>query len=227
MLRRPKLLFLDEPTNAMDRDMEAEVVARLRELNAAGTGLVLCTHRPALADLASQTPYNLELRVSLDGSTEVANDRLRGRGVFAQATAGIAHLARAGLSPIVAVTLVDDSDATRDAFVELLTELGVERPRVKWIPPFRIGREGTRKGGRPYTVLDRLTAEHVADPEAPHRLQCGTSRTVTSQGVFPCPILINEPSFRLGDRIGPELRPHRVDHPACTTCWAEGFSCSA
>jgi len=67
LLRRPRLLFLDEPTNAMDRDMEAEVVARLRELNAAGTGLVLCTHRPALADLASRWMVIDRGRKILDG----------------------------------------------------------------------------------------------------------------------------------------------------------------
>lgn len=70
LLRRPKLLFLDEPTNAMDRDMEAEVVARLRELNAAGTGLVLCTHRPALADLASRWLVIDRGRKILDGPRE-------------------------------------------------------------------------------------------------------------------------------------------------------------
>lgn len=67
LLRRPRLLFLDEPTNAMDRDMEAEVVARLRALNAAGTGLVLCTHRPALADLASRWMVIDRGRKILDG----------------------------------------------------------------------------------------------------------------------------------------------------------------
>jgi ATP-binding cassette subfamily C protein LapB len=77
LLRRPKLLFLDEPTNAMDRDMEAEVVARLRELNAAGTGLVLCTHRPALADLASRWMVIDRGRKILDGPREEVVAQLR------------------------------------------------------------------------------------------------------------------------------------------------------
>ncbi|RBI71224.1 type I secretion system permease/ATPase [Roseovarius sp. TE539] len=77
LLRRPKLLFLDEPTNAMDRDMEAEVVARLRELNAAGTGLVLCTHRPALADLASRWLVMDRGRKLLDGPRDRVTADLR------------------------------------------------------------------------------------------------------------------------------------------------------
>lgn len=77
LLRRPRLLFLDEPTNAMDRDMEAEVVTRLRALNAAGTGLILCTHRPALADLASRWVVMDGGRVILDDSRTAVIERLR------------------------------------------------------------------------------------------------------------------------------------------------------
>lgn len=172
-------------------------------------------------------PYNLEIRVSLDGCTEADNDRVRGRGVFQAATAGIARLAARGLEPIVAVSLLDDTHADRDGFVALLRELGVRRPRVKWIPPFRIGREERRRGGRRYDPDERLSAEEVALPDAARRLMCGTSRCVTSEGVFPCPILINEPSFRLADRLQGALGPNPVDHEACHTCWAESFSCSA
>ena len=63
-------------------------------------------------------------------------------------------------------------------------------------------------------------------PQAALTLQCGTSRTVTSEGVFPCPILINEPGRRLGATLEETLDGHPVDHPACYTCWVEGFSCS-
>mgnify|MGYP003571130959 FL=1 len=77
LLRRPKLLFLDEPTNAMDRDMEAEVVARLRELNAGGTALVVCTHRPALADLASRWLVIDRGRKILDGTPDTVVAQLK------------------------------------------------------------------------------------------------------------------------------------------------------
>ena len=106
-----------------------------------------------------------------------------------------------------------------------LTErLGLDRPRLKWIPPFGIGREARR--GREYEQWELLTAEDVAHPEAQQRLQCGTSRTVTSNGVWPCPILINEPAYRLADDIPAGTKAHRVDHPACHTCFVEGFTCS-
>lgn len=172
-------------------------------------------------------PYNLEIRVSLDGCTREANDRVRGRGVFHKACAGIAQLASHGLEPVIAVSILDDGDHVgMGAFAELVRSLGVSKPRIKWIPAFRLGREERRRGGRSYHDWERLTATEVNDPEAPHRLQCGTSRTVTSQGVFPCPILINEPAYRLADDLQGAMVPHRVDHKACHTCWAEAFSCS-
>ena len=182
----------------------------------------------ALANLARAHEYNLEIRVSLDGVDAQSNDAIRGRGVFERATQGVALLAQAGLEPVLAVAKLDDSEGLRrEAFLDLLTGLGVTRPRVKWIPPFRLGREATRKGGGGYMPADRLSALEVNQPDANTRLQCGTSRTVTHQGVFPCPILINEPRARLGTTLEDSATHHAVDHPACTTCWEEGFSCSA
>jgi MoaA/NifB/PqqE/SkfB family radical SAM enzyme len=181
----------------------------------------------ALGQRFRDAPYNLEVRVSLDGCTREANDRVRGRGVFEQATAGIARLAAHGVEPVLAVSVLDDGDhAGMTAFADLVRSLGVSKPRIKWIPAFRLGREERRRGGRGYHDWERLTREELDDPEAPHRLQCGTSRMVTSQGVFPCPILINEPEYRLGDRLADGMGAHRVDHKACHTCWAEAFSCA-
>lgn len=70
ILRKPKLLFLDEPTNAMDRDMETAISARLGALAGQGIGLVLCTHRPGLANLASRLVVMDQGRVVLDGARE-------------------------------------------------------------------------------------------------------------------------------------------------------------
>lgn len=176
-----------------------------------------------LGRLFREAPYNLEVRVSLDGADAASNDALRGRGVFERATAGVARLVEAGVEPILAVSVLDDNPVQQDQFVALLRELGVVRPRVKWIPAFRIGREARR--GRDYDAWERVTAAEAADPEAPWRLMCGTTRAVTSKGVYPCPILIND-AEPVGTRLGDTLTPTRVDNPACHTCWVEGFSCS-
>jgi ATP-binding cassette subfamily C protein LapB len=67
ILKRPRLLFLDEPTNAMDREMERKVCDRLAELNREGTALMLCTHRQSLADIADRFVILDAGRKVLDG----------------------------------------------------------------------------------------------------------------------------------------------------------------
>ncbi|WP_425046088.1 type I secretion system permease/ATPase [Primorskyibacter sp. S87] len=68
LLGQHKLLFLDEPTNAMDQVMEQRVCERLGLLKARGTGLILCTHRASLADLADRFVVLEKGRLLIDGS---------------------------------------------------------------------------------------------------------------------------------------------------------------
>jgi hypothetical protein len=48
---------------------------------------------------------------------------------------------------------------------------------------------------------------------------------VTAKGVYPCPILIEEPDTKMGDTLADGLKPIRLSHSACYTCHVEGFSC--
>ena len=77
LLRRPRLLFLDEPTNAMDQRMESLVIERLDELNRNGTGLILCTHRQSLAAMAARMVVMDQGRVVLDGPRNQVMAQLR------------------------------------------------------------------------------------------------------------------------------------------------------
>lgn len=78
LLRRPRLLFLDEPTNAMDQRMETLVTDRLRALGRdSGTGLILCTHRNSLAAIADRFVVMDRGRIVLDGAPSDVMGRLR------------------------------------------------------------------------------------------------------------------------------------------------------
>jgi len=178
----------------------------------------------SLRRLSEGTRYSLEIRVSLDGASPAEHDRLRGPGAFARALDGLLRLERAGLLPIVTITRPVEHDplAFHERALLMLRAAGLSRPRLKVIPMFLIGRERQRtRGYRGEESLRDLPAESFD----PGRLQCSRCRAVTSQGVFVCPLLVDEPGGRMGDRLGDAVRPFELRHGACFTCWTTGMSC--
>ncbi|MEP3845685.1 MAG: type I secretion system permease/ATPase [Paracoccaceae bacterium] len=77
LLRKPNVLFLDEPTNAMDQHMETAVIARLRELADGKTTLLFCTHRMSLAKIADRFIVLDQGRKVLDGPRDQVMNTLR------------------------------------------------------------------------------------------------------------------------------------------------------
>ena len=49
---------------------------------------------------------------------------------------------------------------------------------------------------------------------------------MTSRGVFVCPLLVDEPTGRMGDRLDQTLGGFALRHAACTTCWITGMTCA-
>ncbi len=80
LLRYPKTLFLDEPTNAMDQRMQSQIIQRLGELNREGTGMLICTHRQSLAAMADRLIVMDQGRAVLDGRSSEVLDKLRAMG---------------------------------------------------------------------------------------------------------------------------------------------------
>lgn len=211
----------------LNPEMEAILAATLAvgPATVLTNGLLLDAARCArLRALAEASPYSLDLRISLDGWDAATNDPIRGAGTFERILDGAVACTRAGLSPVLTVTEVhaeSGSAAGRTRFLELLRQRGIERPRLKVLPVFRLGAEAERAGA--YESWQRLAASD--DPGGWDHLQCSGCRMVTDQGVWVCPILVNEPSARMGARIADTLRSFPLDHPACWTCHVYGVSC--
>jgi AdoMet-dependent heme synthase len=214
--------------------MNRDLLAILEDTLALGPATVLTngtllTARTvaALAALAAATPYSLELRVSLDGVTEAANDAIRGAGSFRRAVGGIERLAAAGFLPIVtAMQSWDDAEgeAILAAFRELLASVGYDRARLKILPPLRIGAEAERSHG--YEEEERVTHEmlHGFDLD---QLLCSRARLVSARGIHACPILLDSPAARLGDSLEESTRmPVLLADQACYTCYVSGAICS-
>jgi putative ABC transport system ATP-binding protein len=62
----PKLLLADEPTGNLDRQMSQGVLELLRQINAAGTAIILITHDPELASCAHRRVSLLDGRIAAE-----------------------------------------------------------------------------------------------------------------------------------------------------------------
>jgi hypothetical protein len=208
--------------------MEAILEATLRvgPASVLTNGLLLdptrCTR---LAALAAASDYSLDLRVSIDGYDAATNDPIRGAGTFERILGGVRNLVAAGLNPVITVTEVCRDAATdtgKERFFALLRELGIDKPRLKTLPVFQIGAEAERGGS--YASWQRLHEGDAGDGSWDH-LQCSSCRMVTDQGVWVCPILVNEPSGKMGETLADSLGSFPLEHSACWTCHVYGVSC--
>lgn len=177
----------------------------------------------ALAALAARAPYSLEIRVSLDDPDRARNDAVRGEGAWEKAVEAVRLLRARGLLPIVTAT-----EITRDAHPgpgglhsrlrDFLRDQGVERPRLKIMPVFALGRQPA-SGGPPLTEEDLEGFDRS-------RLQCADARVVAAGGVYACPILAGLPGARLSaGGLAESFRPAPLYHPACATCHRTGMTC--
>ena len=176
-----------------------------------------------LAALARGPAYSLEIRVSLDDTDPDKNDRIRGAGAFDKAVHAIQLLHDRGLLPIVTATEItsrehSDGRGMYDRFRGFLAGLGIEKPRVKIMPVFALGR-ASRSGGR------RLTDEDLEGFDR-GTLQCSESRVVADGGVYACPILAGLPGALLSDgSLEESFRDAPLYHPSCVTCHETGMTC--
>ena len=176
-----------------------------------------------LAALARGAAYSLEIRVSLDDTDPEKNDRIRGAGAFDKAVRAIQLLHERGLLPIVTATEITSHEhaggrGIYERFRGFLAGLGVEKPRVKIMPVFALGRS-SREGGR------RLTEDDLEGFDR-GTLQCSDSRVVGDGGVYACPILAGLPGAKLSDGgLEASFRDAPLYHPSCVTCHETGMTC--
>ena len=212
----------------LNREIESILAATLAQGPATvlTNGLPLKPERCArLKQLSDASKYSLDLRVSLDGYDAASNDPIRGEGTFVRILESIRDLARAGLNPVLTVTEVSRDMSAEEGklrFYNLLREAGVDKPRLKILPVFRIGAEADRGGA--YADWQRLTEGDAGERGWSH-LQCSSCRMVTGSGVWVCPILVNEPAGRMGEQLADTLGGYPLAHQACWTCHVDGASC--
>ena len=75
LVRQPKVMFLDEPSSAMDATTEAALVARLREISETGITLIISTHRSSLLSVVDRLIVLDKGRVAADGPRDKVLER--------------------------------------------------------------------------------------------------------------------------------------------------------
>lgn len=179
-----------------------------------------------LRRISAASDYSLELRISIDDFDEARNDAIRGEGSWRRALQGARRLAAAGFLPILTAMRtwpIDDDLAVIERMSALLRDIGVTRPRIKFLPALRIGAEVGRAGG--YGPSDFVTEEMMVDYPV-DQLICSHSRIVTDRGVHVCPILIESADSLLGGTLAEASRGFALRHQACSTCYLFGSICT-
>jgi AdoMet-dependent heme synthase len=180
-----------------------------------------------LRAIQDASKHPLRFRVSMEHFDEDKNDAIRGKNAYRKAIAGMVCLAEAGFSPILTVTRTweEERDFEMESkFVEFLRKSGVMQPQIKILPGFLLGQLAENE--RDYSQDEYVTEKCFEDFDIT-QLQCATSRMATGEGVYVCPILVDNPAARMGDTLGHTLRPFPLSHSACYTCRVTGMTCKS
>ena len=180
-----------------------------------------------LRTIKDASKHPLRFRVSMEHFDEDKNDVIRGKNAYRKAITGIVCLAEAGFSPILTVTRTweEESDSEMESkFVEFLRKSGVMQPQIKILPGFLLGQLAENE--RDYSQDEYVTEKCFEDFDIT-QLQCATSRMATGEGVYVCPILVDNPAARMGDTLTDTLRPFPLSHSACYTCRVTGMTCKS
>ncbi len=178
-----------------------------------------------LKKIQDRSDHPLRFRVSMESFDETENDQIRGQGAFRRAVEGIRNLAESGFSPILTITRTwdEDNDAEMEGrFLDFLKQNNVQKPRIKILPGFLLGR--LAENIRQYEDDEHVT-EKCFESFDMANLQCSSSRMVTGEGVYVCPILVEHDSAKMGDSLKDTLGPFSMAHSACYTCRVTGMTC--
>ncbi|MFQ5329275.1 MAG: methyltransferase domain-containing protein [Thermodesulfobacteriota bacterium] len=177
-------------------------------------------------ELSNKSAHTLLFRVSIESYAEEENDTVRGKGSLQRATRGIKNLIAAGFNPIITTTKLGEANQGKTSeagFRSWLKGLGAAEPEIKALPTLYLGR--AEESIRPYSDDERVTENCFKEfPMA--NLMCSYCRMVTTEGVYVCPILIDDPKARLGNTLEESRIAYVMESPACYTCRTAGLCCS-
>jgi len=162
-----------------------------------------------LKKIDDESQFETIYRISLDSTDEIENDTLRGRGSFRKAVCAVLSLLKYEFNPIV--TVINYNNRKKEdifqEFQQFFRKRGfeIEEINLKIIPYFP-------KNLEQFEFTENFNINNYSN------LDCTTSRIVCQNGVFSCPVLVNDYRARLGSSLNDCSKFTYLDCEKCSVC---------
>lgn len=160
-----------------------------------------------LRKIDDESQFETIYRISLDSIDELENDALRGRGSFRKALLAIFSLLKYEFNPIISVVNYKNKQKAQifEEFQEYFSKKGfvLDDINLKIIPFFKKTDE-----------INQIEFEEINS----EKLDCKNSRIISQNGVYACPILVNDYRARLGATINDSSNINYLDCEKCSIC---------
>ncbi len=172
-----------------------------------------------MRQIENEHTNELIFRIALDHYTEEKHDALRGKGSFKKTMNGIANLLRYEFNPIISITNVyeEDEDHLREKFAELMKRIDFDTDDInfKIFPCAKLGEFA--KNYKTYSDEEFVNQEVMQGANS-ENYDCANSRVVSSDGVYACPMLVNDPRGKVGSNMEDFAQKVFLETSACYTC---------
>ncbi len=161
-----------------------------------------------LRKIDDESQFETIYRISLDSINEIENDNLRGRGSFRKAICAIMSLLKYEFNPIISV--INYNNRSREEifleFRDFFFKKGFELDDInlKVIPYF--------------PENGQMSQLEFIDDTNIKKLDCYNSRVVAQNGVYSCPVLVNDYRARLGLNLANCSKVNYLDCEKCSIC---------
>ena len=165
------------------------------------------------------TNHKLSFRLSLDHYMEGRNDEYRGTGVFKKVINALKVLDKYGFeTSLTCVNLKNEpEEEIRKGFEAMFEKYGlnIKNENLKVVPLLKIGNYA-----KYYNISEKETNVSYCDLENfdLNKLDCKSSRVITTDGVYCCPALVNDPRGRLGEKLEDAEKNVYLETQTCCDC---------
>ena len=158
-----------------------------------------------LRKIDDESQFETIYRISLDSTNELENDEMRGRGSYRKALGAIMSLIKYEFNPIISVVNYKNlkKEEIFDDFRNFFRKKGIEIDEInlKIIPYFP----------------KNIEMEEIKNFKK-EMLDCATSRVISKNGIYACPMLTNDYRARLGSSLADYSKVNYLDCEKCSVC---------